>query len=288
MSERVTQAYRVAAEVTRREARNFYYGIRLLPPAKRAALCAVYAAARRIDDIGDGAGSLEQKTAGLGLIREQLHALPRTEDPVLIALADAATRFPIPMPAFAELVDGVEMDVLGTTYASFDDLVPYCRRVAGSVGRLCLGVYGTAPEHLDTAVRHADTLGVALQQVNILRDIREDLLAGRTYLPKEDLDRFGITLAVGSDGALADPDGGLAALVKVSCARAAAWFDEGLRLLPLLDRRSAACTAAMAGIYRELLRHIDADPTVVFGRRVSLRGGEKLRVAGRALAGRSV
>jgi phytoene synthase len=149
-------------------------------------------------------------------------------------------------------------------------------------------VYGTAPEHRDAAVRYADTLGIALQQVNILRDIREDLLAGRVYLPKDDLDRFGVILDIGPDGALADPDGGLTALVRVAAARATAWFDEGLRLLPLLDRRSAACTAAMAGIYRDLLRRIEAEPTAVFRRRISLTGPQKLRVAGRALAGRAV
>jgi phytoene synthase len=281
-------AYRTAAELTKREARNFYYGIRLLPPAQRAALCAVYAVARRIDDIGDDPGTPEAKTAGLTRMRAELAALPRATDPVLVALAHAASTFPIPLSAFDELVDGVEMDLLGTTYASFDDLVPYCRRVAGSVGRLCLGVYGTAPNCRDAAVRYADTLGIALQQVNILRDIREDLLTGRVYLPKDDLDRFGVTLAVGPNGALIDPDGGLTALVRVAAARATAWFDEGLRLLPLLDRRSAACTAAMAGIYRDLLRRIEAEPAAVFRGRLSLTGAQKLRVAGRALAGRAV
>jgi phytoene synthase len=281
-------AYRTAAELTKREARNFYYGIRLLPPAQRAALCAVYAVARRIDDIGDDPGTPEAKTAGLTRMRAELAALPRATDPVLVALAHAASTFPIPLSAFDELVDGVEMDLLGTTYASFDDLVPYCRRVAGSVGRLCLGVYGTAPNCRDAAVRYADTLGIALQQVNILRDIREDLLTGRVYLPKDDLDRFGVTLAVGPIGALIDPDGGLTALVRVAAARATAWFDEGLRLLPLLDRRSAACTAAMAGIYRDLLRRIEAEPAAVFRGRLSLTGAQKLRVAGRALAGRAV
>jgi phytoene synthase len=281
-------AYRTTAELTKREARNFYYGIRLLPPAERGALCAVYAVARRIDDIGDNEAAPEKGAAGLARMREELAALPRATDPVLVALAHAATRFPIPLPAFVELMDGVEMDLLGTTYASFDDLVPYCRRVAGSVGRLCLGVYGTAPESWQAAVRYADTLGIALQQVNILRDIREDLLTGRVYLPKDDLDRFGITLAIGSDGALVDPNGGLTALVRVAAARAAAWFDDGLRLLPLLDRRSAACTAAMAGIYRDLLRRIEAEPAAVFRRRISLTGPQKIRVAARALAGRAV
>ena len=285
-------AYEFCAAVTRREARNFYYGIRLLPPPKRAAMCAVYALARRIDDIGDEPGDTDVKTARLAALRSQLGAAPCAagasgEDPILLAVADAARRFPIPMDAFGELLDGVEMDLVGTTYAGFEDLIPYCRRVAGSVGRLCLGVYGTIdPDRIELASRRADTLGIALQQVNILRDIREDLINGRVYLPKDDLDRFGVTLELGPDGALVDPDGGLTALVKVCAARAAAWFDDGLRLLPMLDRRSAACTGAMAGIYRDLLRRIEAEPTAVLAGRISLSGAAKARVAALALLGR--
>jgi phytoene synthase len=287
VSDNVSVAYEFCAEVTRREARNFYYGIRLLPPHKRSALCAVYALARRIDDIGDEPGDTGDKTARLAALRTELAGPHGSTDPVLRAVGDAATRFPIPMDAFAELVDGVEMDLLGTTYAGFEDLVPYCRRVAGSVGRLCLGVYGVADDsQFDLASRRADTLGIALQQVNILRDIREDLLNGRVYLPKDDLDRFGVHLEIGPDGALADPDGGLTALIKVCAARAAAWFDDGLRLLPMLDRRSAACTGAMAGIYRDLLRRIEAEPTTVLAGRMSLSGAAKAKVAALALLGR--
>lgn len=287
MSKQVADAYELCAEVTRREARNFYYGIRLLPPPKRSALCAIYALARHIDDIGDSPGDTERKTARLAALRARLEGPPQADDPLLLAVSDAARRFPIPMDAFGELLDGVEMDLVGTTYAGFEDLIPYCRRVAGSVGRLCLGVYGTTdPAALGLASRRADTLGIALQQVNILRDIREDLLAGRIYLPKDDLDRFGVTLEIGPDGALLDPDGGLTALVKVCAARAAAWFDDGLRLLPMLDRRSAACTGAMAGIYRDLLRRIEADPHAVLVGRMSLSAATKAKVAGLALLGR--
>src|SRR5437879_2915750 len=107
MTENVSAGYRLAEAVTRREARNFYYGIRLLPADKRAALCAVYALARRIDDVGDGPGSTDYKIAHLAVVREQLAALDTVTDPVLAALADSATRFPIPLGAFSELLDGV-------------------------------------------------------------------------------------------------------------------------------------------------------------------------------------
>jgi phytoene synthase len=155
--------------------------------------------------------------------------------------------------------------------------------VAGAVGRLCLGVFGHHPD--PDAESYADALGVALQQTNILRDIREDLLNGRVYLPKEDLDRFGVTLEVDLDGTLSDPHGRLADLICHAAERNAAWYDRGRRLLPLLDRRSRACTDAMSGIYHGLLTRIAADPRAVYGGRLSLSGWHKAAVAARALTG---
>ncbi len=280
----VREAYLHCAGVTHDQARNFHYGIRLLPPDKRDALCAVYALARRIDDIGDGDLPTNEKLARLKSVREAIGDLSNETDPVLVAVADATRRYPVPLAAFDELVDGVEMDVTGRHYPTFEDLVGYCRCVAGSVGRLCLGVFGNRPH--PEARRYADVLGVALQQTNILRDIREDLAAGRIYLPAEDLDRFGVDLRLDDRGALADHDGGLSALIAFSADRAQGWYDEGLLLLPLLDRRSAACTAAMSGIYRRLLARIAAQPSAVFDRRLSLSGWQKAGVAARALAGR--
>jgi 15-cis-phytoene synthase len=285
-------AYATCEDITRREARNFSYGIRLLPPPRRAALSAVYALARRIDDIGDGDLPAHRKVAALAALRESLRALsqgrpPDPDDPVLTAVADAARRYPIPVQAFDELVTGVGMDVDmdagAQTYRTFDELVGYCRCVAGSVGRLCLGVFGSRPD--PAASGYADTLGIALQQTNILRDIREDLGNGRVYLPREELDRFGVALALDEHGALLDPTGGLARLIRFSAERARSWYAEGLRLVPLLDRRSAACTTAMAGIYRRLLDDIAAHPQSVYRQRRSLSGWQKAGVAARALAG---
>jgi 15-cis-phytoene synthase len=280
-------AYAVCADITRHEARNFFYGIRLLPPPRRSALCAVYALARRIDDIGDGDLPLERRAAALAEVREALRRPPEPDDPVLTAVADAARRYPIPLEAFDELVTGVgmdvEMDAGARRYDTFDDLVDYCRCVAGSVGRLCLGVFGSRPD--PAAARYADTLGIALQQTNILRDIREDLTNGRVYLPREELDRFGVALALDEHGVLRDPTGGLDRLIRFSAARAREWYAEGLRLVPLLDRRSAACTLAMAGIYRRLLDEIAVDPRSVYHQRRSLSGWQKAGVAARALAG---
>jgi phytoene synthase len=281
MTTTLEQAYARCERITRDEARNFYYGIRLLPPDKRSALCAVYALARRIDDIGDGDLPAAEKTRRLSELRAQLPHVLGSPDPVLAAVGDAALRYPIPMAAFDELVTGVEMDLAGRRYHTFEELVTYCRCVAGTVGRICLGVFGSRPE--PRASTYADTLGIALQQANILRDVREDLQNGRVYLPQEDLDRFGVVLTLDDAGRLVDPDGRLQALMRTSAARAAEWFDEGLRLVPLLDRRSAACCAAMAGIYRRLLSRIEQDPSRTYDRRLSLSGREKASVAVQAL-----
>jgi 15-cis-phytoene synthase len=286
------QAYDACQTITRTQARNFHYGIRLLPADRRAALCAVYALARRIDDIGDGDLPAAEKRARLAEVRDAVRALGAgspPDDPVLVALADSARRFPLPLDAFEELIDGVGMDVamdeVGHRYATFDDLVGYCRCVAGSIGRLCLGVFVHRPD--PRAPGYADALGIALQQTNVLRDIREDLTHGRVYLPLADLDRFEVELRLDDAGALVDTDGALRALIRAACARAHSWYDDGLRLVPLLDRRSAACCLAMAGIYARLTQRIAADPAMVFDRRLSLSGREKATVAAAALLRRA-
>lgn len=275
------EAYDRCEEITRAEARNFSYGIRLLPAPKRRAMSALYALARRIDDVGDGDGSPELKRKTLEAIHDDLRAIGADPsagagDPVLVALADASRRYPIPMTALHELVDGCAMDVDGARYDTFEQLVGYCRAVAGTVGRLSLGIYGSADAA--RAVPLADTLGVALQLTNILRDVVEDRdVMGRVYLPAEDLRRFGC------DPGMTGPPEALAALICFEAARAVDWYDRGLELLPLLDRRSRACTAAMAGIYRRLLTRILADPAAVLSTRVSLPAREKALVAARAL-----
>jgi 15-cis-phytoene synthase len=273
----VDAAYRHCQQLTWDRARNFSYGIRLLPRPKRRALCAVYALARRLDDIGDGELPAEEKLRRLQRVRADLGRLADRADPVAVALADAAARFPIPLAAFQELVDGVELDVRGATYVTFEELLHYCRCVAGSIGRLSLGVFGSRDPAQAPAL--ADALGVAMQLTNILRDVAEDAAAGRRYLPQEDLARFGC-----GQGLDVAPDR-VAALVGFEVARAERWFERGLRLLPLLDRRSAACVAAMAGIYRALLARIARQPQAVLQGRICLPAQQKAVIAARSLTG---
>jgi phytoene synthase len=265
------QAYARCEEITTAEARNFSYGIRLLRDPERRAMSALYAVARRIDDIGDGDGPAGDRLAALWRVRDRLAALSEAADG-----DDVARRYPLPISALIELIEGCEMDVEGVRYETFDDLVGYCRRVAGTVGRLSLSIYGCADAETGAAL--ADQLGVALQITNILRDIVEDRdTMGRVYLPAEDLARFGL------DGEVRGSDDALAALICFETGRAEEWYATGLELLPMLDRRSRACTAAMAGIYRRLLDQIRRDPLSVLERRVSLAGWQKGVVAANAL-----
>ncbi len=311
----VADAYAHCEAITRSQAANFYYGIRLLPSDRRRAMCAAYAFARRVDDIGDGTLAHEEKLRLLDAQERALAALSSArserladggEDPVMVALADAQQRFPLPADALGELIEGVRMDVLGVSYESFEDLVPYCRRVAGAIGRVCLAFFSLregASTDLPHAERLADDLGVALQLTNILRDLREDAQNGRVYLPAEDLRRFGVitqgtpgeeqlaTLSRETLDALtrsatdAQQLDQLCALVRFEADRAAQWFDLGLELTDLLDRRSAACVLAMAGIYRRLLQRIEAHPEQSLTQRMSLPAHEKAWVAARGMLG---
>lgn len=280
----IVLAYRHCEEITRAEARNFFYGIRLLPRDKRDAMSALYAFARRVDDIGDGTGSSDDKLIALARTRQEIEKVasgnPPAGDPVLIALADAIERYAMPVAALDELVTGCEMDCRKTRYETFDDLVVYCRCVAGSIGRLSVAIFGSNDP--DQATVLADTLGIALQLTNILRDIVEDRdQMGRVYLPAEDLARFGC----GPDAS--GPVDALRGLVCFESGRARSHYREGLALLQMLDRRSRACVSAMSGIYARLLARIEKNPLAVLDHRVSVPTWEKAWVAAVSLAGAS-
>jgi phytoene synthase len=301
-------AYRHCESQTRAAAANFYYGIRLLPRRKRAAMCAVYAFARRIDDIGDGTLPAAEKLRRLDEAKLALAGLRdggagAGEDPVLVALADATARFALPLDSLDDLIEGVRMDVLETAYASFDELLLYCRRVAGSIGRLCLAIFGSRDPR--AAAQFADDLGVAMQLTNITRDLREDALRGRVYLPAQELLRYhlhdGQPLDAKALAALAEQgssvprsviegfEGGdvgqLYALMRFQAMRARDWFHRGMPLILLIDRRSAACLLAMTGIYQRVLGHIERRPDSALAARVSLSLREKVWIVLRALFG---
>ena len=206
--------------------------------------------------------------------RAGIVALPEApeDDAVLVALSDAVSRYGIPKHALFDLVAGGLMDAEKTRYATWDELHEYCGFVAGAVGIACAAVYG--PRDPEAAAPRAQTLGVALQQINIMRDVAEDWRLGRVYLPQDELARFGVDeadLAAGRTG----PE--WRALMEHQAGRAEALLAEGLELLPLLDRRSALCVRAFAGIYRGLLVQMQGRGFDVFTRRPRLSAVGKVR-----------
>ncbi len=278
----IEHAYERCEQITREAAGNFYYGIRLLPRPKRQAMSAVYAFARRVDDIGDGDLTNGSQLQALVAEREMLTRIESDQtaigDPVEIALAHAVRHYALPLDALELLIEGVELDVAGTRYETFDQLVGYCRRVAGSIGRLCVAIFTDGASAANEADQLADDLGVAMQLTNILRDICEDRRMGRTYLPAEDLRRFGC-----AELTTADPDRA-AALIRFEASRADEWFARGLTLTAALDMRSTSCVLAMTGIYRSILERIVREPCLVLQERISLAPWEKAWVAARSFA----
>lgn len=271
----VSEAYAECRRIARHAGSSFYLGMSVLPAPRRESAFAVYSLARRIDDLADGDLPAERKLAGLASIRAELARIETSTDPVFVAVADTTARYPVPLEAFEDLLDGAEADVRGFVCESFPELERYCRQVAGSIGRLVLGLFDT--DDRTAAEPLADDLGVALQLGNILRDLSQDLREGRAYLPREDIARFACTL---EDGRLEGP---AELLVAFEAQRALGWLRRGLELVELVDRRSAASVLAMTGVYGRLLERIARDPALVLARRPSLRSWEKGWVLARSL-----
>jgi phytoene synthase len=268
----VDAAYAEVERLTRREARNFAYGIMVLPRPKRRAIAAIYAFARRVDDLADGVLPVEEKRARLEELSTALDAEP--DGPMLVALADARERYGIPDRPLHDLVAGGLQDTEQDRYADFDELHGYCRKVAGAVGVACVAVYGSED------VERAETLGVALQLINIVRDVREDWGLGRVYLPQDELAAYGVSEdAIAAGKVTAE----WRALLTFQASRARAYLEEGLGLLDSLDSRSAACVATFAGLYRATLDRIEARGFDVFDGSLRLSRLTKLRVVGSGL-----
>ena len=265
----VQEAYAEVGRITRREAKNFAYGIMVLPRAKRQAIAAIYAFARRVDDVADGELPPEEKRARLEELRAALEADPA--DPVFVALRDARERFGIPREPLEALIDGGLQDIEQSTLRDFAELRGYCEKVAGAVGLACVPVYGSD----DTEHARPMTLGIALQLINIMRDVDEDRQLGRVYLPQDELAAFEVEELA--------PSPQFRELMAFEAERARAHLAEGLRLLDSLDRRSALCVGTFAGLYRETLDRIEANGFDVFGEKTRLSTPRKLAVVARGL-----
>lgn len=274
MSAGLEEARRLCAEITERHGPNFSVGFRTLPDPKRRAIQASYAFCRIVDDLADEDLPAPDRTddvrPALRAWRLELDAVyagcPR--HPVGWALADALERFDLPRGAFEDLIEGCERDLDFRPPRSEVDLEDYCDLVATSIGRICLAVFGYRDRR---APRWARQLSHALQMTNILRDVREDLGRGRTYLPLHWLEEEGLRPAdlVGGD---VPP---WRRLMQRGVDFAAHRFEASRPLLDDVQEDSRRAVALMRGIYREILHRIAVDPAAVLRGRVALSEGEK-------------
>ncbi|MYA78284.1 MAG: squalene/phytoene synthase family protein [Gemmatimonadetes bacterium] len=299
------RSYDFCRAVAKSRAKNFYYSFLVLPAERRRAMCAVYAFMRYCDDIVDeesGEAGTVDRQSQLKVCREILDSayegMPGGdgafggspggtpggspggtpgEDGMLPAFSDTVRRFDIPRAYFNAIIDGAEMDLTVTRYATFADLYQYCYRVASAVGLVCIRIFGY---HGDEAERYAESCGIAFQLTNILRDIREDAGMGRVYLPQEDLDAFGYPEEHLRNGLFNDT---FRRLMGFQVERARSFYDEALPLLPLVQPSSRACLATMIGIYRACLEEIPRRQYDVYSQRIGLSPWKKLSITARAL-----
>jgi phytoene synthase len=283
-------AYSVCRHIARSAAKNFYYGFLVLPARKRNALSAVYAFMRHADDISDDpAQPIEYRREKLD---EWMHALrrvvagERTDDPVLMALADTQRSFDIPLELLEKLVRGTAMDLqpndtnASVHYETFEQLYDYCYHVASVVGLVCIRIFGYRDPQ---AEKLAENTGVAFQLTNILRDVREDSRMGRVYLPCEDFRRFGLEASALNNGNAAAT---FRPLLEFEADRARKLYRSADELIPLIDDDSQPALWTLAEIYRRLLDRIAAQGYDVFSRRVSLSRAEKVGILARGLVRR--
>ncbi len=274
-------AYAWCKEYTKERAKNFYYAFAILPEPKRNAIYAAYAFSGYVDDIADELTDRVEQERQLAEARERLRACysGSADGPMFTALAGAVQQFSIAQEFFEELVNGVEMDFTINRYATWDDLYKYCYRVASMVGLICTSVFGTKPH--PKARDFAVDMGIALQIVNIMRDVAEDAGRGRVYFPADELAAHGLSAA---DILAKRYDAQFAALMRQQGERAHQYFRSGKRLLPLLDLRSRMCVNVLQGVYMEILKRIEAANYDVMTQRVSLSSREKLTAIGKLWA----
>ncbi len=272
-------AYSVCRHIARSAAKNFYYGFRVLPAAKRDALCAVYAFMRRADDISDDpAIPFEQRREKLDQWMFSLRRVvsgEKTDDPVLLALADTQKLYNVPLELLEKLVHGTAMDVAGDStlqYQTFDQLYDYCYHVASVVGLVCIRIFGYRDPR---AEKLAERTGIAFQLTNILRDVKEDSQLGRIYIPREDFECFGIDPKVLSNGNAAAT---LRPVLVCEAERAREYYRSADELLPLIDEDSQPALWTLVEIYRRLLERIAERNYDVFSERIGLSTREKLGI----------
>lgn len=255
---------------------SFYYSFLVLPTAQRNAIVTVWDACRAIDDAVDEAGDAAQAERQIAFWRDEIARVfegRAPESPQGRALQPVARAFALPRRSFDDLIDGVQMDLGGRRYETFDDLREYCWRVASTVGLICLNIFGCRhPGGRDYAMN----LGLALQITNIVRDVKTDLDHGRVYLPQEDLRRFGCSEADLAAGVVTPA---VAALLAHELGRARGYYDRAAAALPPGEARHLVAAEIMGAIYFAILRRIEHRGYDVFHEVVRVSRPERAWIA---------
>lgn len=264
--------YRRCRDIARRHGTTFFLATALLPADRRPHVHALYALARTADDLVDEPRPGSDPGAELDRLELELRAAVRhgSHDPVLSAVADTVHRFGIPAHCFDRFFASMRQDLTIESYGTWDELLAYMDGSAAAIGEMMLPVLD--PVDHDAAVVPARQLGLAFQLTNFLRDVREDLDRGRQYLPRCDLERFGVDLA----DRTADPAFRELMRFEVArCRRLYAGADEGIVLLP---RRSRLAIGAARSMYAAILDEIEAVDHDVWSGRVRVPTGKRLRL----------
>jgi 15-cis-phytoene synthase len=267
----------LSSRLTRKSRSNFYYAFLTLPRARREALYAVYAFCRTVDDIADAGGDPQRQRAQLAEWRRDVarcfEAGPAPDHPIARQLATATRAYAIPRAALEAIIEGCEMDLRQVVYETAEELYPYCYRVASAVGLACIEIFG----YTDARARdYAVDLGMALQLTNIIRDVGADARAGRVYLPREDLTKFGVRVEDLVAGRRTDA---FERLMAHEAERARHFYRAARRSFPAADARRLVPAEIMGRIYYALLSEIEARRFAVFGERITLPASRKIRIA---------
>ena len=271
----IPTSYLCCRQVSQQAASSFYWCFRLLPRQKRDAMYALYAFSRRADDLADSNAPTSERKLALQQWRTQLDAALRGEfsEPILPALADTVQRYSIPHQYLHDILEGVETDLQATHFATFDQLRDYCYHVASAVGLVCIHIWGFNGQSAEKA---AIDCGIAFQLTNIIRDIHEDALRDRMYLPQEDLQRFGCSLEQLNTPHSA-PD--WTEMIRFQIERAQQYYQQGAALLPQLDRDGRRIFRLMMGTYWHLLNKLQRRASEVGRQRISLGAISKVRIS---------
>ena len=274
------EGFRKAGLITKEHAKTFYFSSHLLPKPKKQAAYAVYALCRLSDDSVDKgkAASLPGRLERIRKDIDKAYSSDRLQESLLAAFRETVRRYDIPKDYFADLLKGIETDLTKTRYRDFDELYGYCYNVAGVVGLIMLKIYGYKEKK---AEGYAVDLGIAMQLTNILRDIKEDYLRGRIYLPQDEMRRFGVPEETIADQKL-EPN--LIDLLKFQIKRAREYYQRSALGIALIsDGRARLVTGMMKDIYAGILDSIEENGYDVFSQRAHVTIGGKLDITLRTI-----